>query len=481
MAIDTRNPQIEKRRATVRKIRAFLGTKEDVAPYVARLEGHTDEAYRRFQRRAYYFPAPKRTLQAYVGMLMQPEPVIQGQSERLTRYVEDLTYDGEPFNRIAARVVREVMTTGRCVLVADYPATGEARLTRAQAEARGLRAYARLYTFENIIDWRTNAVNGERYLTHLRLWEPVEVPGKDEWTRETEWRIRVLDIDPERGLYRVRVYGKREKTGPQAGAWELLEGPLYPQTETGYLSEIPVVVFGPESLDPSELPLPPLAELVDIAESHLNNSADRENAAAYVGSPTPVLTGLTDRSAPIVLGASKAIVLDQGGTAELLQLTADAISGLTTIMNEKHQHMALVGARVLSDAGSSQISTETAELERVGEHSVLAQVANTVSDGLTRILKFLGAWEGIAVDDLDVHLNRRFVPKGLDPNVLKQLMAGVQTGVIPMEVFFATLQQNDYVSGEETFESYLARLEEDEGRLSVGADGAALEDDDDAE
>ncbi len=460
MPIDSGHRDYNKRLPDVKKVRDFVD--EDVTKYVRKLRGHDDEDYTLYSNSAYYLPALGRTIDAFVGMVMEPEPVVTGAPKAFDTFLDDLSNDGEPFTRVTARVVREVVSAARgCVLV-DYPDRQDAaNVTRLQAENMGLRPYARFYPFEDVLNWRVDVVDGRRVLSHLRLIEKYEALSEDGWDVEEDNQIRVLDLID--GKYRVQIWRetKVERDGPRGSKITGLEwcqhGPdRYPTANSANLESIPAVIFGPDSLDPSIVDRPPLIEVVGISESHLNNSAGREWSLMWCGSPTLVIAGNVPldnngNPEPIYIGSSSAIVLGEGSTADLLEAGSEAVGALQKAMEDKRRDMASVGARVLTDGGSSQISTETARLERAGEHSVLAGVANTVADGMTQVLRLLATWAGISgADKIAVSLNTNFVPVGLQPGELAEWLGEVQKGNMPLSVALERLKSRGVVDAEMT-------------------------------
>ncbi len=448
----------------VQKVRKFVGG--DVKGYIERLRGHDDADYELYQKLAYFLPAVARTLDAYTGMVMTPEPVISDSPEAFQTYLDDLTSDGEPFQRVCFRAVEEVTATGRYCLLADYPNDPEAEgLSRLEAERRGLRPFVRPYRWEDILDWRVSNIGGQRVLSHLRLMEYVdEVDPANEWETKVRKYVRVLDLFGEQGAplrYRVRVYKEttpnmRAELAPGATfqpSMEIVGEPFFPKMNGKPMGFIPAIVFGPSSLDPSMLERPPLGEMVEISQSHLNDSALRQWALMWCGQPVPVITGLpnSDETSEIRLGSSQGLVLGEGGSFALVSLGADGVGAIKESMEEKRRDMAAIGARILADESGAQISTETARIQRAGEHSVLAGIANTVADGMTQILRWVGEWAGIAgADKIAVTLNTDFLPKGLQPGELAEWLAALQAGTMPLPVVLEHLKSRGVIDPQMT-------------------------------
>ena len=146
-------------------------------------------------------------------------------------------------------------------------------------------------------------------------------------------------------------------------------------------------------------------------------------------------------------------------------------------MDGKRRDMAAIGARILTDGGSQQISTETALLERAGEHSVLQSISATISDGLTKAFRLLVEWAGInAPEEMKIELNKDFVPAGLNTGQLTEWVDAMIKGTIPLDVLFRKLKEAKELPPDMTVEKFaegLMQLEE----LGFGLPTADRDDD----
>ena len=463
MAVDTEHAVRAARSKDIAMVRAALDGK--VGDQIIQMPGHDQDDYDKFVNRAYFLPATQRTHEAYVGMVMSPEPIVQGVPEGKEYLREDITSSGEPLERLAATVVGEVLATGRCAVLVDYPETnGENVITRRAAEDMGLRPYATYYSYDDIINWRTDTVGGRTALTQIRLREVFEVEDEaDEFETDAMERIRVLDLVG--GIYRVRIY-ERHVDNKGKNNW-LQTSETYPRKNGQYLTEIPCFVFGVSTLDinlGAQIE-PPMLPLAKVNISHLNNSASLEWALLWVGSPTLFIAGRvpTDEQGqpyPIRLGSSSALVMEEGSKAEILQAKADSLGALRQSMEDKRRDMVSIGSRVLQESGTGQISTETDASQQAGERSTLAQVAGTVSDGMTKVLQLMLDWDGSEAPDASVALNKDYAPKDLTPQELTAWTNAVQQGAVPQSMFLALLKKRGAAAQEMTLDDFEEEIEE---------------------
>lgn len=477
MPVDTKNKLAIQRGKAIKKVRDFMGGRETALSYVRELPGHKDdpETADAYRNAASYLNVTEKTLKGFTGAIMNPSPNVSDKPSGFDEFLEDMTNDGEPFERIAHKLVSEVITAGRCGILVDFPkAPEDANRTEAIDIAMGLRSYARLYQAEDILDWRVGMVGGRAMLTHIRLQEvETVIDPKDEFAEKSVDQIRVLDLIE--GAYQVRLYrtkpkstnGLTNKSESASAKYELFDE-YFPKKRDGTrLEYIPFITAGPESLDPRIFPKPPLEDLVDLSCDHLQNSASHEWALRWLGSPTLVIAGrpAVDESGkmrPIRIGSPHGIILGEGSTAEILTLGAEGVGGISSAMERKERQMAAIGARmIMIDGGSGQISHETERLRRAGEHSTLAGISQACSDALTQALRIMAEWEGKDDDKIKVECNKDFLPVGLQTGELTEWVGALQTGSIPLQVFVSRLKDRGVLDGEMDEEKFRDLLDED--------------------
>lgn len=481
MPVDSKHKLFNKNKDKVNRIRKFVEAGEDARAYVLPLPGHdeTSTDIVSFKKRAYFLPAIGRTIDAFVGMIMSNGAQLADVPESYKTYTVDITNDGETISRFTSRLVREVVEAGRACAIVDYPdAEGVENMTRKQAEDLGYRPYVRLYKFDDVINWQVMSENGTRMLSQLRLQETYEeVDPNDEWTPKEGKQIRVMDLVDLPGsgkVYRVRIY--RQLVG--GATWQQFGPDRYPRMNGQNLKYIPAIIFNPSGLDPAEIETPPLNEMAEISFSHLQNSAGHEWALMWCGCPTLVISGSLPQAddgttAPVKIGSSSGILLNEGSTAALLEAGKDAVGALAAAMAVKEKHMAAIGARILMDSGSSNISTETAKLERAGEHSVLADISNACSDGMSEILAILLQWCGLpeeSAKNAQVSLNTEFVPKGMNSDELRSWFEGYIKGAVPLKLFFAKMKARGEIPDTMTEDEFRTELAKDRDELAQAFD-----------
>ena len=124
----------------------------------------------------------------------------------------------------------------------------------------------------------------------------------------------------------------------------------------------------------------------------------------------------------------------------------------------------------------SAITAETARIQRAGEVSVVAGIANAVSECLTKALTFVAEWAGIdatvtnekgAGAPLSYWLNTDLNPAGLSAQDLAALLGAWQAGAITLQDLYANLQRADIIDPSKSFLDHVEELAEAGGALGA--------------
>ena len=166
------------------------------AKYLPRLDSQTDDEYAAYKTRASFFNASARTADGFVGLIFRRNPTIKipkntaGVGRALDTFVEDADMLGTSLISYAKNVTNEVVSVGRAGTLVDWEDVSEKR------------AYAVMYAAEQIINWRTERVNGCNVLTLVVLKEVIQKPSDkpDTFQPETVEQIRVLKLVPDASL-----------------------------------------------------------------------------------------------------------------------------------------------------------------------------------------------------------------------------------------------------------------------------------------
>ena len=420
--------------------------------YLPRLDGQSDADYGAYRARALFFNATQRTLDGMLGLVFRKAPRVD-LPQPLTSLAADIDLMGSGLTRFAEALVEEVLTVGRSGVLVDHPPARPDLVTAGQARAANQRPFLRRYRAEDILDWREGAVGNATALTHVRLSEMVSLPHPGDEFRSLEAeQIRVLDLDGE-GLYRQRLFRFAD------GVWRQQGPDIQPLMSGRPMTFIPFIFLGPKDnrVAPAK---PPLLDLANLNLSHYRSSADFEHGAHFTGLPTPVVTGhRLDEDAVLAIGAGEAWVLPSSDAkAFFLEFSGQGLGALERSLERKEAQMAAIGARMLAPEKRAAEAAETLAIRRGGENSVLAALAQSAAQGLTRALEILRDWTGLQ-GRVAFELNRDYLPLAMTAEQLKAHVAAWQAGALSEQSLFEALKQGEVIAESLSFEDERARKE----------------------
>jgi hypothetical protein len=414
----------------------------------------SENDYLAYKRRAVFFNASASTVEGLSGLVMRIDPITdlpQGHDYLL----EDADLQGTSLFEFASHQVDEVLTVARSGLLVDYPRKDSAVMTKAQAEAAGLRPYLASYATEDILNWKRERRNGRMMLTQVRLRESYSTTV-DEFTEEKGTQVRVLDLD-DAGNYRQRVFRKKNEN------WEQDGEDIYPLRQNQPLPFIPFYIIGP-ARNTATVAKPPILDLVNVNLGHYVLTADYYNGLHFTGCPTPVITGHKVPENEVIAIGSEAFLVLSSSTAKayFMEFGGQGLGQLEKELQALEQRMAVLGARMLQDEKRGGVeAAETAAIHRSGEASVLAALAGSCSKGIKRAMNAAVWWAGGPQDAVGFDLNRDFMPSSMSPQMLAQLLAAFQGGGISHQVFFEALQRGEVIRNDLTLEDMQDQIASD--------------------
>lgn len=417
--------------------------------YLDKLSEQTDAEYKSYLKRTVFFEATDRTIQGLKGMIFRKAAVIDegGMGED---FLDDVTLDETSLEGFANALVQDTLITGRAGIMVDYPAVNGEIVTRAQQQAMGIRPFLKEYKAESIINWRCDGGK----LVEVRLQEFVDIQ-KDEFEYEEQEQIRVLDLNE--GVYRQRVFIKtKDKNGRIS--W-VVNSEVQPKMNNQSMDFIPFIFVSSVNTSP-EIDKPPLIGLVNLNVSHYKTTADLEHGAHFTGLPTAVITGHTPEEGEdsFRIGSTSAwIFSNPDATATYLEFEGKGLESLEKLIASKESKMAALGAQMLMPQERRNEAAETAALRHNGEQSVLADIANTVSDSLNKALEIAAMW--MAVEPATIELNTDFMPVSMTPQMLQALVGSWQQGAISSATLFENLQRGEIIDHKKSFDDEQSEIQ----------------------
>jgi hypothetical protein len=430
--------------------------------YLPKLKDQTAEDYKAYKLRASFFNATGRTVDGLVGMVFRKAPVIV-QPDALAAITADIDMAGTTLSGLAEKIVREVVGVGRIGVLVEYPRVAEQPVTLAQASAQNLRPYASVYKAESIINWRSARVNNVMQLVLVVLREEYEESG-DGFTADCKPQLRVLML--EQFGYQQQLYRKNAR-----GEWAPEGAPIIPLMNGNPLPFIPFFAFGPNSNDLCEQD-PPLLDLVDLNLAHYRVTADYEHGCHFTGLPMLFIAGVSlKENEKVSVGSQVALVTDNPqADGKFIEFTGQGMDALEKNLQRKENQMAAIGARMLAPEKAGVEAYDTLAMRHSGETSVLASIANMVSQQLTRIMAFIAEWEGIG-GETSIKLNTDYMPQGMTAQELAELVKAHQAGAISFATLFDNLQRGEIIRAEKTAEQEKEEIADDGPPLGGAGNG----------
>ncbi len=427
--------------------------------YLPALKDQTVEDYNAYKLRAKFFNATWRTISALVGMLFRKPPIIEA-AESVKTLLDDVTMGGVSFTVFAQQIALEAFSVGRMGILVDYPTQSTEGMTAAQAAALNLRPTMQKYPAETIINWRTQWIGNQTVLSLVVLTEDAPLEENGEFDHKTETRYRVLDLTPTEGgglAYRVRVFRVKDDVDEQIGA------DIFPVMNGKPLDFIPFYFLGVDDTTP-DVDEPPLIDLVDLNLDHYWMSADHKHGLHFTGLPTAVVSGYVPEKEgdKLYIGSQSAWTFpDPQAKAAYLEYTGQGLSAIVEELDRTEQQMAILGARLLASEKKDSETSQTAQIHRAGESSILSSIAGTISTALTKALTTFSRWAG-SDQECKVVLNQEFLPPEVTPQELAEWLKGWQMGApgFSDQGLFDLLQKREVVASDVTLEEEQARIGE---------------------
>lgn len=459
MSVDKSKKEYDAYSSVWQKCRAAIGGQEDIhnygETYLPKLTGQSKKEYDAYRDRALFYNATQRTVDAMSGLLFRKDAKIDV-PDQMRDWLLNIDFQGNSTNVFVEDIADEVLSVGRIGLLVDYPTTeiqeGLER-TRAEIEQENLRPFVVKYHCENIINWHKRVINNISVLDFVVLEEVVEVLDTQNHSMSTDTKYRVLLLDEE-NVYRQQIYYSDDNKDL------VLEQEFIPSINGETLDFIPFIFINPKDQD-CEIKKPPLLDLVNVNLSHYKSTADIEHAAHYTALPTAVVTGHNiPEGASLKIGSSEAWVFSEPeAKAFYLEYSGSGLDALEKRLEKKENQMAALGARMLVNEKAAAETAESHQIKRQGEYSALATIAESISNGMTEVLKTMAYWENISEEGIEFEINKDFFPKSLGPQELTALLQTWQSGGIAFSDFIAKLQEGEIVANDRTPENIKEDLE----------------------
>jgi hypothetical protein len=187
--------------------------------------------------------------------------------------------------------------------------------------------------------------------------------------------------------------------------------------------------------------------MANLNIAHFRNSADYEDACFIAGQPTPYFAGLTTEWVKNVmkgkayLGSRGGIMLPKGGTAGLLQATANSMP--KEAMEHKEKQMVALGAKLVEERTIRRTATESRQ-DEASETSILSSSTKNVNVAYNNALTWASQFAGGSTE-FEFEINSDFDLSSMTPNERQQLIQEWQSEAITWKEMRTALRRTRVV------------------------------------
>jgi len=411
--------------------------------YLPALDSHKKESvtaggntkYEEYKLRALYYNAVGRTITGLSGAIFQKAPAVDVDSS-MKEHIKDVTLTDQPIDIFAMHATREYLTTGRFGILVDM----------STELATTPRPYWVLYEAENIVNWKFRNLGGDKELCLVVLRETVEEQDEDdEFDIEPCIQYRVLRLSDD-GIYTQQIYKAPEESGPPLPGVSI-NREYVPQEVTVPTRRGVPLDFIPFCL-PWDVSVPPLLDLVSVQLSHYRGNADLKHGLHFTALPTPWVSGVSDTTKPLAIGAGVAWALEKDGKAGMLEFTGQGLGAIREDLQDMQKMMATLGARLLEEPPRYSETATGVSMRHGSDYASLRMIAQIVEAQVSYALKIHSWWLStetlVTAVPAKIELNKIFFDQTITADELRALLMALQEGGISFKTFYERLSNTGW-------------------------------------
>lgn len=408
-----------------------------------------EDRYNAYLQRALFYGYTGETRERLIGSIFR-KPATSNLPTELEYLLEDCTGNGFSLEQLSKEITSDILATGRCGILVDYPEAEEG-LSKAQVKEFDIKPTFSIYRAEEVYNWRSEWKNGKEILTQVRINE-VEEFEIDEFTVEFRPQYRVLDILE--GIYRVRIYDQKQTLIRES----------FPKANGKTLDHIPFYFIG-SSNNASEVDKAPLYNLAILNIGHYINSADYEEGLHIMSQPTLFLTSdLSNEQFKeanpngVLFGSRNGHFLGPNGSATLVQMEANTAA--REAMIDKQEQMKAFLAEFYNEKGSNNQTAEEARIKASAQSNILSTITGNISEAIEAAIEDAALFVGISnTDSIEFRLNTEFFPLILTTAEITSMLTLKEKGIIATKDVRDKLRQASVIDPERTDQELDAEAE----------------------
>lgn len=416
--------------------------------------------------RTEFFPLFKETVKGMVGLVFRKDPVLGDDvPSQIVDLAENIDGAGTAFPVFARRVFGDGLVTGHAGILVDVPKVSSTKpLTIAEENQLGLRPYWVHIKAEQILNWRTQTINGTVVLTLLVLAETVDVPMGAYGVVATI-RYRVFKRDETTGAIKYEVWTLNSVSH---------EPELQADGELRNMTMIPFVAFyAGERIAPLQS-IPPFIDLAYTNIAHMQVLSDHRTSLHAAGNPILVIKGRQggtdyDPNAPkstdplgnplyttegpaagvgaaIITGPNVGIEVDKDGDVAYAEHSGAALGASRLEISDIENRAAAQGLSMLQRNTRQAQTAEAEKLQRTEKDASIASAARSLEDCLEIALAFTALFMALP-DGGTVDIDRNFESTTIDTPRVDSLLRALVANAISRETFWDLLIAGEALPG----------------------------------
>lgn len=476
MPVNSTHPDFDDNLEAWQRIRDVLAgdtaIKRAGQKYVARLDSQTDEEFRAYVERGFFYNATARTVSGYIGMIFRRDPVLQLPEKSaalhpmLKTFANDVDLLGTTLDSYAKNIIEDVVALGRAGTLIDWEGEKENR------------AYLSVYAAESILNWQQTRINGQLKLSLVVLAESTtdESTEADPFVVETVEQIRVLKLVPARPTkdgaesafeYQVEIWQLRPgKSRKKEKEWKLIRTTT-PLRLGKALPAIPFVFHGPAHSRPAVVKSP-IEDIVSANLHHYRLNTDYKHGMHFTALPTAFVAGF-DKNAQLRIGSTTAWVTETiGATAGYLEFKGDGLATFERALDRVERLLAVLGSRLLESQKRVSESAEALSIRQAGESSIIAGISASVTASMNDVLRWIYWWhstetmpEDITTALLSYELNTDFEAAMMSAQEIQALVSAWQSGAISRDTLLHNFRTGELLPPARTNDQEIELIRKD--------------------